>query len=61
MDFKKVMKILSIVLSIAAAVGVVYVFVQRYLNNRSIEADNKLQYASFGSENDEFISEEKLA
>lgn len=61
MNFKKVMKILSIVLAIAAAAGVVYVFVQRFLNNRSIEADNKLQYASFGSENDEFISEERLA
>jgi|GEM_PF-2782368 len=61
MDFKKVMKILSIVLSLAAVAGVVYVFVQRYLNNKSIEADNKLQYVSFDSENDEFISEENLA
>ena len=61
MNFKKVMKVLSIILSIAAAVGVVYVFVQRYLNNRSIDIDNKLQYASSGSENDEFISEERLA
>ncbi len=58
MDFKKVMKVLSVVLSIAAAAGLVYVFVQRYLNNRSIEVDNKLQYNSFNSEDDDFISEE---
>ncbi len=58
MDFKKIMKVAAVILSIAAAAGVVYVFVQRYLNNRSIEIDNKLQYTSFGSEDDEFISEE---
>ncbi|MEG1180233.1 MAG: hypothetical protein RR911_05965 [Oscillospiraceae bacterium] len=64
MNFKKFLKIFSIILSIAAVAGVVYLFVERYLNRKSIESDNKVQYVSFNSEDDEFIAEpveEKLA
>ncbi len=58
MNFKKVMKVVSIILSVAAVFGAVYVFVEKYLNKKSIEADNKVRFASFNSEDDEFISEE---
>ena len=57
MNFKKIMKIVSIIMSIAAVVGVVYVLKEKYLNKKSIEADNKVRFVSFNSENDEFISE----
>lgn len=57
MNFKKIIKVVSIILSIAAVAGGIYFFVKRHLNKKSIEAENKVKYVSFNSEDDDFIAE----
>ena len=53
--YKTYVKVFNIVLSIAGVAGSSYVLVKKYMLKKSKEADNKLKYISFKSDDDDFI------
>lgn len=54
--YKTYLKVFSIVLSLAGVAGISYALIKRYMRKKSFEADNKLKYISFKSD-DDFLSE----
>lgn len=57
MYIKKPLKSAATIISAVAVGGAAYVFVEKILSSKSLEADDKSQYVSNNSKNDEFISE----
>lgn len=58
---KKAIKLISKLLVFASAFGAIYFVAKKYLEKKGIEDANKVQYVSFNSKDDEFISEEVSA
>lgn len=60
MSFKKLFKAITIIISIAGLVSVLYVWGKNFLEEKCIDDVNEIDYTSSESDDDEFSSEESL-
>lgn len=58
MNFKKFLKVVAIIVSLVSFAGVVYYVGKKFIEKKCLDDVDKVKYVSFGSENDEFVSEE---